>query len=150
MLNYFGCHYLFSYFSFPYMLNYFGCQPATTYFLISLFPMLISFLVFSLQISLQLFSSKLPPFVSSLFSILSSLFFFFISQSTKLFFVFITNLSSALLFPNCRLFSILSSLFFFFISQSTKLFFVFVFPFPMSQQISELSSSVPKLPPLSL
>ena len=97
--------------------------PATFFFLISLLPMLISLLVFSLfhfPKYKSLFSSslpKLPPF-------LSSLFFFFISQSTKLFFCLLfpfpyhnKSQNSPLQFPNCRPFlSKSSSDFFFFLA----------------------------------
>ena len=66
----------------PYILiNYFGCH-CTKYKLIFWFLFSLCLFLFSLQISLLF--PKCRPFLSSLFSLLSSLFFFFfISQSTK-------------------------------------------------------------------
>ena len=91
----------------------------------------------------RLFNSSLPklPFLSSLFSILSSLFFFFISQSTKLFFIFFsfpmsTNLRTLLFsFQIAAPFSLNLLL----TSFSFRLFPIFLsLPILSTQQISPL------------
>jgi hypothetical protein len=137
---------VFSLFHFP------KCKSLFTYFLlISLLPMLISLLVFSLfhfPKYKSLFSSSLPkllPFLSSLFSILSSLFFFFISQSTKLFFCLLfpfpchnKSQNSPLQFPNCRPFLSKSSSDFFFFSAFP--YFSFSSHFVNTTNLSSLQS----------
>jgi hypothetical protein len=114
------------------LITIFGCH----YFLFSLCSLLIS-----LSLLITIFGCHY--FLFSLCSLLISL---LITIYKSLF---------TLLFPKCRLFSLVISLyslvfFSFSFPKIQSFFFFLLFPFPVSQQISNLSSSVSKLPPLSL
>jgi hypothetical protein len=112
------------------------------------------------------FSSPYAALLISL-SLLITIFgchYFLFSLCSLLISLLITIYKSlfTLLFPKCRLFSLVISLYSLVISlyslvfssfsfpKIQSYFFFLLFPFPVSQQISNLSSSVSKLPPLSL